>query len=139
MEVINHQYSHQDHKPQMLHEHQHTGHMNHERMIPDFRKRFWISLILTIPVLLLSLAIQEFLHLGTLLYFKWDIYVFFGLSSIIFFYGGYPFLIGIFEELSKARPGMMTLIAVAITTAYLYSSLVVFDFQVESFFGNFQP
>ena len=118
----------------MSHEHQHAGHMNHEKMISDFRKRFWISLILTIPVLLLSPTIQEFLHLGTLLYSKWNIYVLFGLSSIIFFYGGYPFLKGIVEELSKMKPGMMTLIAIAITTAYVYSSLVVFGLSGEIFF-----
>lgn len=114
---LHHSHSHQDHMHQVPHGSHTAGH-NHEKMIEDFRNRFWISLILTIPVLLLSPMIQKFLGLGTALVFENDKYVLFGLSSIIFFYGGYPFLKGIYEELSKGLPGMMTLIAVAISVAY---------------------
>lgn len=133
-ENVESHHSHPGQMSQMSHEHQHVGHMNHEKMIADFRKRFWISLFLTIPVLLLSPTIQTFLGLTTALSFKGDIYVLFGLSTIIFFYGGYPFLKGIFEELSKGLPGMMTLIAVAISAAYFYSGLVIFGLSGEIFF-----
>src|SRR5690606_2735284 len=70
--------------------------------------------------------IREFLHLETILSFTGDRYVLFVLSSIIFFYGGWPFLKGLVNELSSRKPGMMTLIAIAISVAYIYSSLVVF-------------
>jgi Cu2+-exporting ATPase len=113
----------------------HEGHAGHEGMIEDFRRRFWISLALTIPVLILSPMIQHFLGFGTSLSFNGDIQVLFVLSSIIYFYGGFPFLKGIYEELRiKKKPGMMTLIAVAITTAYVYSSLVAFGLKGEVFF-----
>lgn len=102
------------------------GHGDHKAMIRDFKKRFWISLVLTLPVLLLSQAIQQFLHLEKTLAFPGDNYVLFMLSSVIFFYSGWPFLKGLVDELSHKKPGMMTLIAIAISVAYLYSSLVVF-------------
>jgi Cu2+-exporting ATPase len=110
----------------------HEGH-NHDAMINDFKKRFLISLFLTLPVLFLSPIVRHFLHLEVLT-FSGDIYVLFILSSIIFFYGGWPFLKGLVEELIKRQPGMMTLIAVAITTAYVYSSLVVFGLSGMMFF-----
>lgn len=112
----------------------HVGHGDHEMMVKDFRKRFCISLILTIPVLLLSPMIRSFLQLEPILTFKGDIYVLFIFSSIIFFYGGWLFLKGIAEELAKWQPGMMTLIAVAISTAYIYSSLIVFGLAGMMFF-----
>ena len=105
------------------------GHQRHHaHMVADFRRRFWISLIITIPVLTLSPMIQRFLGLGDSIRFSGDLYVLFGLSSIIFFYGGYPFLKGLVDELSSAHPGMMTLIAIAITTAYTYSSVVAVSY-----------
>jgi Cu2+-exporting ATPase len=70
--------------------------------------------------------IQHFLGLGKSIRFFGDQYVLFGLSSVVYFYGGYPFLKGVLSELRATKPGMMTLISVAITTAYLYSSAVVF-------------
>jgi len=103
-------------------------------MVVDFRKRFWVSLIITIPVLALSPMIQRFLGLGDSFRFTGDLYILFILSSIIFFYGGYPFLKGLFDELKSAHPGMMTLIAIAITTAYTYSSVVVFGLSGKIFF-----
>jgi len=107
---------------------------HHAHMVADFRRRFWISLIITIPVLALSPMIQRFLGLGDALRFTGDLYVLFGLSSIIFFYGGYPFLKGLFDELKSTQLGMMTLIAIAITTAYVYSSVVVFGLSGKIFF-----
>ena len=58
----------------------------------------------------------------------------FALSSVVYFYGGWPFLTGIVRELTARRPGMMTLIALAITVAYFYSSAVVFGLAGEPFF-----
>ena len=69
-----------------------------------------------------------------LIAFTGDSYVLWGISSFIFFYGGWPFLKGLYDELKKAEPGMMTLIAVAITTAYAYSSVVVFGLRGKMFF-----
>jgi Cu2+-exporting ATPase len=118
----------------------HMGHAgpgggnHHAHMVADFRKRFWISLIVTIPMLLLSPMIQSFLGLREAVRFPGDAYVLWALSSIVFFYGGWPFLKGLFEELAKKQPAMMTLIAIAITTAYVYSSVVVFGLKGKVFF-----
>lgn len=103
-------------------------------MVADFRKRFWISLVITIPILLLSPLIASFLGIEQAVSFPGQIYVLFILASAVFFYGGYPFLNGMREELSKMRPGMMTLIAVAIVTAYIYSAAVVFGLKGKMFF-----
>lgn len=125
---------HHMHHPKGPMEHAHGGHGDHTAMIRDFKKRFWVSLVLTVPVLFLSPVIQQFLHLGKLLSFPGDMYVLFVLSSIIFFYGGWPFLKGLVNELSSRKPGMMTLIAIAISVAYIYSSLVVFGLVGMMFF-----
>lgn len=103
-------------------------------MIEDYRRRFWISLVLTIPILILSPFIQDLLGLGEALRFTGDMYVLFALSSAVYFYGGYPFLRGIVDEVRSRALGMMTLIAVAITVAYVYSSAVVFGLSGEVFF-----
>ena len=102
----------------------HSRHAGHD--VADFRRRFWVSLIVTIPILLLSPSIQSFAGLNGALRFPGDQYVLFILASFVYFYGGYPFLKGIVNELRARLPGMMTLIAVAITTAYLYSTAVTF-------------
>ncbi len=105
---------------------------HHTHMLEDFRKRFIVSFVLTIPVLLLSPTIQSF--------FKFELhvpgadYITFLLSSVVYFYGGYPFLKGIKDELSEKSPGMMTLIAIAISVAYFYSSAVVFGLPGGVFF-----
>jgi Cu2+-exporting ATPase len=99
----------------------HAGHQ-----IADFRRRFWVSLIVTIPILILSPSIQSFAGLEGTLRFPGDQYVLFILASFVYVYGGYPFLKGIVNELRARLPGMMTLIAVAITTAYLYSTAITF-------------
>jgi Cu2+-exporting ATPase len=91
-------------------------------------------LILTVPVLALAPLIQRVLGLEEALAFPGDRLVQFVLASAVFFYGGWPFLKGLFEELSKKTPGMMTLISVAITVAYAYSSVVVFGLPGEVFF-----
>ncbi|MEK2646219.1 copper-translocating P-type ATPase [Bdellovibrio sp. BCCA] len=106
----------------------------HSSMVEDFRKRFWVSLILTFPILFLSPLIHEFLGLTDRLRFRGDDYVLWTLSSVVFFYGGLPFLKGIVDEIKKRKPGMMTLIAIAISTAYIYSSAVVFGLAGMGFF-----
>jgi Cu2+-exporting ATPase len=108
----------------------HAGH--HAHMVEDFRRRFWISLAATVPILVLSPMIQKIL--GFTIVFPGDRWVLFALSSFVYFYGGWPFLKGLVDELRERLPGMMTLIALAITVAYVYSSLVVFGVAGEVFF-----
>lgn len=110
--------------------HDHRDH--HRMMMRDFKKRFIVSAIVTIPILILSPLIQSLL--GFSFTFAGDKYLLFALSSFIFFWGGLPFLEGIFTELKQKRPGMMTLIALAISVAYFYSSAVVFGLEGKFFF-----
>jgi len=99
----------------------------------DFKKRFIVSLIITVPVFFLSEMVQELLGLH-FLSFQGDIYILFLLSSFVFFYGGYPFFTGLVSELKVRQPGMMTLVAVAITTAYIYSAGVTFGLMGMTFY-----
>jgi Cu2+-exporting ATPase len=108
----------------------HAGH--HAHNVEDFRRRFWISLAATVPILLLSPMIQRLLGFSAT--FPGDLWVLFVLSSFVFFYGGLPFLKGLGSEVKDRLPGMMTLISLAITVAYVYSSLVVFGLRGEVFF-----
>jgi Cu2+-exporting ATPase len=112
----------------------HEGGNHHAHMVADFRRRFWISLGVTVPILILSPMIQAFLGIKAELRFPGDAYLLWVLASAVFFYGGWPFLKGLFDELGKKQPGMMTLIAIAITTAYVYSSVVVFGLSGKVFF-----
>ncbi len=107
--------------------HSDHGHHGHEEMVGDFKKRFIVSLILTIPILALSPMIQHFM--GVDWRFENDLYILFALSTIVFFYGGWPFLTGGISELKEKSPGMMTLIALAISIAYSYSTLIVFGWD----------
>jgi len=110
--------------------HDHNAH--HRMMIRDFRKRFFISLVISIPIIILSPMIQGIL--GFSFSFTGSSYVLFALSAGIYFYGGWPFLSGFTGELKKRQPGMMTLIALAISVAFIYSSVVVFGFEGKFFF-----
>ncbi len=111
------------------------AHADHQAMmIADFKRRFWISLLFTIPVLLLAGDVQQLLGIRGTLRFAGESYVSCVLASFIYFYGGYPFLKGFFSEIKSKTPGMMILIAVAITTAYVYSSAVVFGLSGSVFF-----
>lgn len=113
----------------------HGGHMSHHgHMVADFRRRFWVSLALTGPILALSPLIQKGLGIATALQFSGSGYLQFALSTVAFLYGGRPFLKGIVEELKKRAPGMMTLIGLAISVAYVYSSAVVFGLPGRVFF-----
>jgi Cu2+-exporting ATPase len=121
-------HAHHDMNPPMGHE----GHNHHAMMIDDFKKRFWISLSLTIPVLLLSEMIQHWLNFS--IKFPGDKYLLLTLSSFIFFYGGWPFLKGFIDEIKAKSPGMMTLIALAISVAYVFSVAIIFGFEGMDFF-----
>ncbi len=106
---------------------EHAGHQT-----SDFLKRFWISIILTIPVLLLSKMIQHWF--GFHIAFPGDKFVLLGLSLILFIYGGKPFLIGMLREIKQSNPGMMTLIGIAIIVAFFYSTSVIFGLKGMDFF-----
>lgn len=130
---MNHDHHNQHHHNKEHNHHDgHSHHDHHQHMIEDFKKRFWVSIALTIPIVVLAPMIQEWL--GYELTFPGDRYVQFGLSTIIFFYGGWPFLSGLVDEIKKKSPGMMTLIALAISVAYFYSSGVVFGLEGKIFF-----
>ncbi len=107
-------------------------HDHHKMMIADFKKRFYVTLIITIPVMLLSPMIQQWFHFN--ISFQGSTYLLFALSTIVFFYGGSPFLKGLVDEAKQKSLGMMTLIAVAITAAYAYSVATVFGLQGMDFF-----
>ncbi|WP_417868037.1 copper-translocating P-type ATPase [Xanthomarina gelatinilytica] len=108
------------------------GHDHHKMMIADFRKRFWVTLVLTIPILFFSPMIQDFFGYEFLL--PGNPYILFALSTIVYFYGGWPFLKGFWSEIKKGAPGMMTLISMAISVAYFYSTATVFGLRGEDFF-----
>jgi Cu2+-exporting ATPase len=105
----------------------HAGHHTH-----DFLKRFWICLIITIPILLLSHMIQQWF--GFEIIFTGDKYVLLLLSTFIYVYGGMPFLKGLVSEVRDNAIGMMTLVAVAITVAFVYSVAVLFGLKGMDFF-----
>ncbi|MBW1988608.1 MAG: heavy metal translocating P-type ATPase [Deltaproteobacteria bacterium] len=108
------------------------GQSHHAMMAADFKRRFFVSTILTVPILAIAPLIQDVF--GYTFAFAGDSYVQFALATVVYFYGGRPFLGGMAGELKKAQPGMMTLIALAITVAWGYSSLVVFGLPGKVFF-----
>jgi len=113
----------------------HSGHghdNHHAHMVQDFKKRFYVSLVVTIPILILSPMIQQFLNVDW--QFTGDIYILFALSTFVFFYGGLPFLTGAKDELKDRNPAMMTLISLAIIVAYVYSTASVFGLAKNNFF-----
>jgi P-type Cu2+ transporter len=112
--------------------HGHEGHNHHAMMIDDFKKRFYVVLILTVPVMLLSEMIQHWLNIH--INFPGSKYVLLALSSVVFVYGGLPFLKGWLQEMKAKNPGMMTLIGFAVTVAYIYSVATVFGLKGMDFF-----
>jgi len=132
-----HDASHEHHHSEMhqaQHEnknhHDHGSHAGHEIM---FRNRFWVSLLLSIPVLFFSPALQVWLgyKAPTFPGSQWITPV---LATVIFIYGGFPFLQMAAQELRDRQPGMMTLISLAISVAFIYSLATVFLDLGESFF-----
>ena len=100
----------------------HADHSGHEKM---FQKKFWISLLLSLPVLLYSKGLQMMLGVSMPAFpgSQWIAPVF---SLIVFYYGGLPFLKMSIPELKNRQPGMMTLISLAITVAFIYSLATLF-------------
>lgn len=115
-----------------VHSNNMDGHDHHAMMINDFKRRFYVVLILTVPILLLSPMIQHFM--GVDWYFRGSSFILLCLSTIVFFYGGWPFLKGWISEVRAKNPGMMFLIGFAITVAYIYSVAVVFRPEGPDFF-----
>ncbi|MFV1949942.1 MAG: copper-translocating P-type ATPase [Anaerolineales bacterium] len=108
----------------------HTDHTGHEDM---FRKRFWFSTLISIPVLLYSSAIQSWFNFSMPDFpgSEWITPVF---AVIIFFYGGTPFLKMAVPEVKTRKPGMMTLISLAIGVAFIYSLAALFISTESAFF-----
>ena len=109
-----------------------NGQNHHTMMIADFKRRFYVVLVLTVPVLLLSTVIQNLI--GVSWQFNGSSYIVFSLSSVVFIYGGWPFLTGLVGEVKARNPGMMFLIGFAITVAYSYSAAIVFGLKGMDFF-----
>ncbi len=105
---------------------------HHRMMMEDFKRRFIVSMIFTVPILALSPLIQDFF--GFSFSFSGDRYLLFVISAFIYFYGGKPFLTGFFDELGDKKPGMMTLISLAISVAFIYSAAVTFGLSGKTFF-----
>ena len=122
--------AHKDHDNHKGHSNHGTDHSGHEGM---FQTRFWWSLLLTIPVLLYSSALQSWLgfSMPTFPGSRWIPFVF---SLVIFSYGGVPFLQMAVPEIKNRKPGMMTLISLAISVALIYSLLAQLTDLGQGFF-----
>jgi len=108
-------------------------HAHHAHHMQEFKTKFWVSLALTIPILLLSEMVQMWLGL-TWIKIPYQKEVLFLLSLIIYVYGGLPFIKGMFQEIRDRQPGMMTLIGTAISVAFFYSAATVFLIVGKDFF-----
>ena len=128
-EAHNHQ-NHMNHSNHMHHDnheshHHHSGHAHHHG---NFKVKFFVSLIFAIPIILLSPMMGvnlpfQFTFPGS----EWVVLI---LSTILFFYGGKPFLSGGKDEIATKKPGMMTLVALGISVAYIYS---LYAFYMNNF------
>ena len=124
-------HSHHEHHHDNNERQEHDKHAGHS--VAMFKDKFWLSLLLTIPVLVYSEMIQHWLNI-TPPAFPGSQYVPFVLSTVIFFYGGMVFIRSALGELKAKLPGMMTLISLAIITAYVYSIATQFFIEGEGFF-----
>ncbi len=117
-----HQHDSSKHSGKHSGGHAHTDHTGHEIM---FRNRFWVSLLISIPVLVYSPTIQSWLNFSapTFTGSQWITPLF---AIIVFFYGGLPFLRMAAPEIKNRQPGMMTLISLAISVAFIYSIATIF-------------
>lgn len=128
-----HSSNHQSSNEQHMHHDEHIGHDKHAgHHTHDFLKRFWICLVLTIPTLLLSHMIQQWF--GFKIEFSGSNYLLLAFGTIIYFYGGTPFLKGMVSEIRDNAIGMMTLVALAISISYIYSVAVIFGLAGMDFF-----
>lgn len=116
---------------------EHSSHEDHDKhaghSVSMFKNKFWLSLAMTIPVLAYSASIQEWLNFSSP-EFTGSEYIPFIFSTAIFFYGGLVFIKSALSELKVKMPGMMTLISMAIVTAYLYSIATQFFIAGDTFF-----
>lgn len=126
----NHTTSHDGHEHE---KHDHSGHVDHSGHEMMFRNRFWVSLVLTIPVLIFSPMIQE--------WFGFTAPEFIGsnligplFAIVIFAYGGIPFFQMAVPEIKQRKPGMMTLISLAVGVAFIYSMFALVTASGKSFF-----
>jgi len=110
----------------------HSPH-HHAQHVGEFKRRFLFSLVLTVPILLLSEMVQMWFGLEWIK-FSFQKEVLSLLSLIVYFYGGWPFLKGLIEEVKAKQPGMMTLIGVAVSVAMFYSLGTVFVFGGKDFY-----
>ena len=127
-----HNHSHGESYKDAEHESHEGHHDHHTMMVKDFKRRFFISLGLLVPILTLSPMIQEFIDLN--LRFSGDLYILLTLSTFLFIYGGLPFFKGTFEEMKQKAPAMMSLIGLAIVVAYIYSAYTVMFQTGQDFF-----
>jgi len=119
--------------PMAIHDHKFAGgHAHHAGMIDDFKKRFYVVSIFTIPIMALSPMLQHWMKVNWS--FPGSNFVLLILSSTVYFYGGRPFLEGLVTEIKAKAIGMMTLVAVAITVAYVYSVAIVLGLEGMDFF-----
>ena len=123
-------HSQMDHGAQGRHDLGHSSH--HAAMIEDFRRRFWVVLLLSLPIIILSDMVQ--MVFGYTISFPGSNLMLFALSSIVFFYGGIPFFNGAKDEFMERKPGMMMLITLAITTSYIYSTMTTFFIEGSEFY-----
>jgi len=111
----------------------HGGGRHQGHSVGDFRRRFLVCLALTVPVILLSPGLP-FVVGGRILTVPYADWILVALSSFLYVYGGRPFLKGMIRELGDRKPGMMTLVAVAISVAYFYSAATVLGVEGMPFF-----
>ncbi|MEM3865080.1 MAG: heavy metal translocating P-type ATPase, partial [Nitrososphaerota archaeon] len=108
------------------------GH-SHVHHVGEFKRRFWFSFMLTIPILLFSEMTQMWFGLEWLrIPFQKDVLSL--LSLVVYIYGGWPFLRGLVDEVKFRQPGMMTLVGVAISVAMFYSLGTVYIFGGRDFY-----
>ena len=119
---MNHQNTNQAHS---------NHHANHAEM---FKQKFFISLLFTIPIVLLSQLENHLFGVSPFLNFPGQQYLNLFLSSVLMWHGGVPFFSGMMSEFHKRQPGMVTLISLAISVAYFYSSAIVFGLDGMPFF-----
>ncbi|MBC8676717.1 heavy metal translocating P-type ATPase [Staphylococcus pseudintermedius] len=111
-----HQHMHESHRPHSHHMH-HDDHAHHHH--GNFKMKFFVSLIFAIPIIIFSpmMGVQlpfQFTFPGS----DWMVLI---LATILFIYGGQPFLVGAKGEIASKKPGMMTLVTLGISVAYIYS------------------
>ena len=114
--------------------HDHSGHAEHDKHAghhtADFLKKFWISLVLSVPIFFYSEMAKAVFNIRGPEFIGWQ-YVLLLLSSVVYFYCGWVFLTSAYRELKARLPGMMTLIAIAVTAAYAYSAFSILSGQMH--------